>query len=282
MFLKLNTKTLDLKQPCVMGILNVTPDSFSDGGKFTALDSAMNQVRQMVSEGAAIIDIGGESTRPGAEPVSLAAELDRVIPVIEAIRSESDIPISIDTSKPEVMQAAVNAGASLINDVYSLRAEGALATVASLNVPVCLMHMQGEPRTMQQSPQYENLIDDVKSFFEKRIDACLEAGIEREKILLDPGFGFGKTPEHNLGLIKHLGAFSDLGLPILLGVSRKSTIGYIINKEVDQRLYGSIALTTIAVCNGASIIRAHDVAATVDAIKICQAVQLTSRYSRKV
>lgn len=267
-------KTLEFPDPCVMGILNVTPDSFSDGGKFIAPDAALVQVRQMIADGAAIIDIGGESTRPGAESVNETEELERVIPVIEAIRQESDIPISIDTSKAQVMRSAVRAGANLINDVYALRAEGALTVAAELDVPVCLMHMQGEPRTMQQSPIYDDLINDIKEYFETRIDACLEAGIKREQILLDPGFGFGKTPEHNLSLIKHLDQFSDLGLPILAGVSRKSTIGYILNKEVDDRLYGSIALSVIALCNGASVIRTHDVAATMDAIKIYQALKL--------
>lgn len=256
-----------------MGILNVTPDSFSDGGKFTAVDAALRQVRQMVAEGAAIIDIGGESTRPGADPVSVTQELDRVLPVIEAIRSESGIAISIDTSKPQVMREAVEAGADMINDVYALRAEGALSVAAALDVPVCLMHMQGEPRTMQQTPAYDDVIKDIKDFLAERVEACLAAGIKRRQILLDPGFGFGKTSAHNLSLIKHLDQFAALGLPILAGVSRKSTIGYILDKEVNERLYGSIALSTIAIWNGASVIRAHDVAATVDAIKICQALR---------
>jgi len=267
-------KFIALSSPCVMGILNVTPDSFSDGGKFISPDTALARARQMQAEGAALIDIGGESTRPGAESINAADELSRVIPVIEAIRRESDIPISIDTSKPEVMRRAVQAGANMINDVYALRAEGALATAAELDVPVCLMHMQGEPRTMQQSPAYKNLIEDINKFFENRMNACLKAGIKRDNIVLDPGFGFGKTPAHNLSLIKHLGQFMDYGLPILVGVSRKSTIGHILSKDVDDRLYGSLALTTMAICNGASIIRTHDVAATMDAIKICQAMNL--------
>lgn len=266
-------RQLDFTQACVMGILNVTPDSFSDGGRFVSTEAALGQVRQMIADGAAIIDIGGESTRPGAESVSEAEELERVIPVIEAIRQESDIPISVDTSKAQLMHSAIQAGANMINDVYALRAEGALAAAAQLDVPVCLMHMQGEPRTMQQSPSYSDLIGDIKGFFEERVKACLQAGVKREHIVLDPGFGFGKTPEHNLSLIKHVKEFTSMGLPILLGISRKSTIGYILNKDVDDRLYGSIALATVAVCNGASIIRAHDVAATVDAITICQALQ---------
>lgn len=274
MHLNLAGKSLDLAQPLVMGILNVTPDSFSDGGKFIDTKAALALVRQMIADGAAIIDIGGESTRPGAEPVSGTDELERVIPVLEAIRKESDIPISIDTSKAQLMHSAVQAGANMINDVYALRAEGALRAAVELDVPVCLMHMQGEPRSMQQTPRYDDLIRDIKDFLATRVEACLEAGIKRQQIILDPGFGFGKTVEHNLSLIKHLDQFSDFGLPILAGVSRKSTIGYILDKEVDDRLYGSIALTTMAIRNGASIIRTHDVAATVDAIKICQAMQL--------
>lgn len=257
-----------------MGILNVTPDSFSDGGKFTHIDTAMNQVRQMLAEGAAIIDIGGESTRPGAQSVSVEEELARVIPVIEAIRAEMDTPISIDTSKPEVMLQAVHAGADMVNDVNALRQDGAVEVVAELGVPVCLMHMQGQPRTMQTSPQYEDLLGDIKKFFDERIKICMSAGIKQEQILLDPGFGFGKTPEHNLSLIKHLDAFADFNMPMVVGVSRKSTIGYILSKEVDDRLYGSLALVSMAVTNGASIIRAHDVSATLDVIKICQAIQL--------
>lgn len=274
MHLNLSGKQLDLTQPCVMGVLNVTPDSFSDGGRFTAIDTALAQARQMIAAGAAIIDIGGESTRPGAEPVDAELELARVIPVIEAIRRESDIPISIDTSKAQVMHEAVQAGADMVNDVYALRAEDAVATVAQLDVPVCLMHMLGEPRTMQSSPVYGDVIEEVKTFLDERVAACVAAGIRREHIIVDPGFGFGKLPEHNLTLIKHLDRLQDSGLPILAGVSRKSTIGYILNKEVENRLYGSIALATLAVWQGASIIRAHDVAATLDAIKICQAVKL--------
>ncbi len=274
MFLNFKHTTLDLTQPCVMGILNVTPDSFSDGGRFNSIEAALKQARQLIADGAAIIDIGGESTRPGAAPVSENEELERVIPVIEAIRRESDIPISIDTSKARIMLSAIRAGANMINDVYALRAEGALDVAAQLDVPVCLMHMQGEPRTMQQSPTYDDLINNIKEFLLSRVQACLAAGIKREHILLDPGFGFGKTPQQNLSLIKHLNQFADFGLPMLVGVSRKSTIGYILSKEVDERIFGSLALTTMAINNGASIIRAHDVAASLDAIKICQALKL--------
>ena len=274
MALTFKDRTLELDTPCVMGILNVTPDSFSDGGKFTHIEAAMQQVRQMVADGAAIIDIGGESTRPGAEPVNVNEELERVIPVIEAVRNESAVPVSIDTSKPEVMREALKAGADMVNDVYALRIDGAVELIAEHGVPVCLMHMQGEPRTMQSTPQYAHLIEDIKTFLAERVATCQAAGIKRERILLDPGFGFGKTPEQNMSLIKHLGEFLTLGLPILAGVSRKSSVGYILKKEVDERLYGSIALATMAIMNGASIIRAHDVAATVDAIKMCQAVNL--------
>ncbi|MDH5407892.1 MAG: dihydropteroate synthase [Gammaproteobacteria bacterium] len=265
-----------LPDQCVMGILNVTPDSFSDGGQFQSIESALQQTRQMVEQGAAIIDIGGESTRPGAKAVSVNEELERVIPVIEAIRRESDVPISIDTSKPEVMSAAVAAGADMVNDVCALSQGHAMETVAKLNVPVCLMHMQGEPRTMQASPHYDNVVAEVKTFLQQRIEKCVASGIDRAQILIDPGFGFGKTPAHNLSLLKHLDEIMSLKLPVLLGISRKSTIGYILDKDVDERVYGSVALTALAIQKGASIIRAHDVAATVDAIKVAQAVSTAS------
>lgn len=255
-----------------MGILNVTPDSFSDGDQFTSVETALDQTRQMITAGAAIIDVGGESTRPGAKAMEPKEELARVIPVIKAIRKESDVPISIDTSKPEVMSAAVKAGADIINDVGALRAEGALETAAQLQVPVCLMHMQGEPRSMQVEPVYSDVVAEVKAFLQQRVEACVKAGIDRRQIVIDPGFGFGKTPAHNLSLLKHLPLFETLELPILMGVSRKSTIGYILNKEVDERIYGSVALAMLAMEKGASIIRAHDVAATVDAVKMYQAV----------
>ena len=263
---------IKLPRPAVMGILNVTPDSFSDGGRYTSVERALRQALNMIAEGAAILDIGGESTRPGARPVSADEELSRVIPVIEAIRRESPIPISIDTSKPKVMQAAVKAGANMINDVYALQEEGAVDMAARLDVPVCLMHMQGEPRTMQQAPEYEDVVIEVTDFLRDRVAVCLAADIKREQLLIDPGFGFGKTVEHNLTLVRHLAELKELDLPVLLGVSRKSTIGAILGKEVDERLYGGLALTTLAVWWGADVIRTHDVAATCDAVKICQAM----------
>lgn len=263
---------LDLHTPQVMGILNVTPDSFSDGGQHNSYDAAVKHALQMCAEGAAIIDVGGESTRPGAEAVSVNEELDRVIPVIEKLKQEVDVPISIDTFKPEVMREAVAAGAGLINDVNALRAEGALETVASLNVPVCLMHMQGTPRTMQKQPVYDNVTIEVKNFLHERVVACEQAGISREKIILDPGFGFGKTLEHNLQLMRELSTFMDEDLPVLVGVSRKSMLGLILNAEPEQRLYGTVALQTMALMQGAHILRSHDVKAAVDCVKTVMAV----------
>ncbi len=266
-------KYLDLSRPGVMGILNITPDSFSDGGFFLSAQKALDQGRRLAEEGAAIIDVGGESTRPGARPVSVEEELDRVIPVIETLARELPIPLSIDSSKPAVMAAAVRAGAGLINDVNALRADEALAVAAELQVPVCLMHMQGEPRTMQHNPSYVDVVDEVGQFLAGRIAACVAAGIDRQRILIDPGFGFGKTPRHNLTLIKHLADFADLECPILVGVSRKSTIGAILDRPVEQRLAGSLALTTLAVVQGAALVRTHDVAATVDVLRMLRAVE---------
>jgi dihydropteroate synthase len=270
-------KTLDLSHPQVMGVLNVTPDSFSDGGRFMSPEAAVAQARIMAYEGAAVIDVGGESTRPGAAPVSVEEELRRVIPAIEAIAVALPVVISVDTRKPEVMRAAVAAGAGLINDVSALQEEGALATVAQLAVPVCLMHMQGEPRTMQAAPQYADVVAEVRSFLMRRVAACEQAGIPRERLLIDPGFGFGKGLEHNLLLLKHLDTFKDLELPMVVGVSRKSMIGAVLNVPAAQRLYGSIALATLAVWQGAALIRAHDVAATVQAIKLTAAVSAVRR-----
>lgn len=263
---------LDLSRPRVMAILNITPDSFSDGGLYLKRDQALFRAQQMVAEGADIIDIGGESTRPGAAPVSVEEELDRVIPVIEALHAEFPLPLSIDTSKPAVMAAAINAGAAMVNDVRALQTDGALAAVAASKVMVCLMHMQGEPQTMQANPYYQNIIQELKQFFYDRIAACAAAGISKERIIIDPGYGFGKTVEHNLILIRELAAFKAIGLPILLGVSRKSSIGKILNATPEQRLYGSLALTVLAVNNGANIIRTHDVKPTVDALLLTQAV----------
>ncbi len=262
---------LSLELPAVMGVLNVTPDSFSDGGQFNDPERATARALQMVAEGAQIIDVGGESTRPGAEPVSIAEELTRTIPVIEAIRARCDIAISIDTSTPEVMHAAAEAGASLINDVRALRRPGALEAAAKSGLPVCLMHMQGEPANMQDNPRYDDLLADIRAFFLERMEQCAGAGISEERVLLDPGFGFGKTPEQNLLLINRLAEFAALGRPLLVGLSRKSTIGKIVGAASD-RLFGSVAGAVVATINGASILRVHDVAATVEALKVVTAI----------
>lgn len=267
-------KILDLSTPQVMGILNVTPDSFSDGGQYTRAQSAIEQTAIMLAQGARIIDVGGESTRPGAADVSLNEELDRVIPVIEKIAREFDTIISIDTSKPEVMDAAVKAGAGFINDVNALRGEGALEAAVKLGVPVCLMHMQGMPRTMQTAPTYEHVTNDIISFLSDRIKDCVDAGIRHEQLLVDPGFGFGKTLEQNCQLMRELNAFKELDCPVLVGVSRKSMIGQILDVEVDERLIGSVALETLAVWQGATIIRAHDAREAMAAVKIATAVKM--------
>ncbi|MBL1261838.1 MAG: dihydropteroate synthase [Thiotrichaceae bacterium] len=251
-----------------MGILNVTPDSFSDGGDFFSPEKALLHARQMIREGAAIIDVGGESTRPGAAMISVDEELTRIIPVIEAIKAESDIPISIDTSKPGVMSAAVDAGASMINDVRALQEAGAVEMAVALQVPVCLMHMQGGPQTMQLEPQYDDVVLHVKGFLQQRIDHCIAAGLLRELIVIDPGFGFGKTLAHNQALLRGLGQLLQFELPLLVGVSRKSMIAHMLGLKVDERRYGSISLASIAVWQGASIIRAHDVAATLQAVQV--------------
>lgn len=256
-----------------MGILNVTPDSFSDGGNFVSLDAALHHAEEMISQGAVILDVGGESTRPNASAVPLQQELDRVIPVIEAIRSRFSVSISIDTSKPEVMRAAVAVGASLINDVCALRVDGALEAAAALNVPVCLMHMQGEPRTMQRHPYYEDVVAEVKTFLAERIDRCLEAGMNKQNIWVDPGFGFGKTLQHNLDLLRQLHEFVDMGVPVLVGLSRKSMIGQIVDEPVEGRVMGSVAAALIAAQQGASVIRVHDVKETAQALKVLAAVQ---------
>lgn len=263
---------VDLSTTQVMGILNVTPDSFSDGGKFADFEPALAQVQRMITDGATIIDIGGESTRPGAVDVSEADELARVIPILKAIKERFNILVSIDTSKAKVMSAAIAAGADIINDVRALQNEGCLAAFAASNIPVCLMHMQGLPRTMQDSPSYDDLINDIIMFFQQRIEACVDAGISRERIILDPGFGFGKTLEQNFHLLANLSKFSSLGLPILAGMSRKSMIGSLLNREVEQRLAGSISTALIAAQQGAHIIRVHDVQETVDTLNILKAV----------
>jgi dihydropteroate synthase len=265
---------LDLSRPKVMGILNVTPDSFSDGGDFISPESALAHAEQMLWDGAEIIDIGGESTRPGARAVSEQEELDRVIPIIEAIKQRLSVIVSIDTNKPAVMREAVAAGAGLINDVMALQAPGAIEIAKQMGVPVCLMHMQGEPRTMQQNPEYADVVADISSFFQQRIDACVAGGIPKEHLLLDPGFGFGKTLEHNLTLLRSLEKFQPLGMPLLVGISRKSMIGAVLDDApVDDRLYGSLAAAVLAVEKGASIVRVHDVLPTVDALKLLDAVR---------
>ena len=258
--------------PAVMGILNVTPDSFSDGGHFENLHTAVRQAVTMVEDGASLIDIGGESTRPGAASVPEQQELDRVIPVIKAVRAVTDVPISIDTSKAGVMREAVAAGAAMINDVAALRGEGAMQAAADLGVPVCLMHMQGEPRTMQEKPRYDDVVADVAAFLESRIAACVEAGIGEELIVVDPGIGFGKTHRHNVELLANLRQLRVRERPVLVGVSRKSTLGDLTQREVHERMPASVAAAVVAVMNGASIVRAHDVQATVDALKVAQAV----------
>jgi len=263
---------LDLSRPAVMGILNVTPDSFSDGGVFLSPDKAMAQALRMAEEGADIIDVGGESTRPGAAPVSAQQEMDRVIPVIEALHSRISLPISIDTSKPEVMRAAVAAGAGFINDVRAMRTEGALEAVAELDVPVCLMHMRGEPRTMQDDPRYADVVGVVRDFLEERRDACMNAGIPAARLVIDPGFGFGKTLEHNLELLRGLKTLRSLGMPILAGLSRKSMIGKALGLPVERRLHASVALAVMAVQNGARIVRVHDVGPTVEALRMWSVV----------
>ena len=266
-------KPLDLSQPQVMGVLNVTPDSFSDGGDFFSTDAALERARRMVEEGAAIIDVGGESTRPGAQPVPLDEELRRVLPVIEALHGSLPVPVSVDTRKPRVMSAAVAAGAGLINDVNALRAEGAAAVAAGLGVPVCLMHMQGEPQSMQAAPRYTHVVEEVTGFLLDRARACIAAGVARHRILLDPGFGFGKTVEHNLRLLRHLDRLVAHGYPVLVGLSRKSMIGHILGLPVDKRLYPGVALAVLAVWQGAAIVRCHDVRETREAIRMCRAVR---------
>jgi len=264
---------LDLAEPVVMGILNVTPDSFSDGGRHADIDAAVQWALQMAAEGAAIIDVGGESTRPGAAPVDLEDELARVVPVIERLARRAGVPISVDTTKPEVMRAAVAAGACLINDVRALRAPGAIAAAAEAGAGVCLMHMRGEPRTMQVDPHYRSVVEEVRDDLRGRIAACEAAGIPRERICVDPGIGFGKRPEHNLALLAALDRLADPGIPVLVGVSRKSLLGIITGRPTGERLAGSVALAALSVMRGAAIIRAHDVAATVDAVKVASALR---------
>jgi len=269
----IGNKQFDLSRAIVMGILNVTPDSFSDGGRFDRVEQALEHAMRMQQEGADIIDIGGESTRPGASSVSVDEELERVIPVIRAIRQQTSLPISIDTSKPEIMRAAVGEGANMVNDVNALQAKGALEACAELSVPVCLMHMQGEPRTMQQDPEYDDVVQDVADFLRQRYLACVDAGIDRNNIVIDPGFGFGKTLQHNLDLLNGLELICALELPVLVGISRKSMLGAILDKPVSERLYAGLAAVVIAYQKGARLFRVHDVGPTKDALAVCDALQ---------
>ena len=256
-----------------MGIVNVTPDSFSDGGKFAKANLAIEHALSLIEQGADILDIGGESTRPNATPVSLQEELDRVIPVIEGLVKQINIPLSIDTYKPQVMQAAIAAGASIVNDVRALQESGAVDIVAASNAGVCLMHMQGMPQTMQINPQYNDVVAEVKAFLQQRLQVCEEASIVKNRILLDPGFGFGKTRAHNITLIQHLASFASLGQPLLVGLSRKSVLGQVTGNDVDARLYASVAASVISAMVGAKILRVHDVKATVEALKVVTAIQ---------
>ncbi len=276
MYLDCAGKILDLSQPVVMGVLNITPDSFSDGGSYFSLIEALYRAEIMMEEGAAIIDIGGESTRPGASPISVQEELDRVLPVVERLARELPIPVSVDTSKPEVMREAACAGVGLINDVWALRQPGALEVVAASGLPVCLMHLQGEPVTMQQEPRYADAVAEVYAFLADRVGACENVGIPRNRILVDPGFGFGKTLEHNLALLRQLHRFTDLATGVLVGLSRKSMIGALLGTPVSKRLSGSLAAAVIAVWQGAQIVRTHDVRATVQALCVCAAARAVS------
>jgi dihydropteroate synthase len=265
-------RTIDLTRPIVMGILNVTPDSFSDGGRYASTDAALGHAARMVDEGACIIDVGGESSRPGALAVAESVEISRVIPVIEGIVAASNVAISIDTSKPDVMAAAIAAGACIINDVYALRAPGARECAARTEAGVCLMHMQGEPRTMQESPHYNDVVAEVIDFLSLERRACIDTGIARDAIAVDPGIGFGKSLEHNLALLKELPRFAALDAPLMIGVSRKSMIGKILGRPLGERLHGGLGLAALAVSAGARIVRTHDVAATRDAILSVSAV----------
>jgi dihydropteroate synthase len=269
--LRCGTRTIDLARPAVMGVLNVTPDSFSDGGRFLAADAAVSHGLRMAEDGAAIIDVGGESTRPGAEPVDAQEQIRRVVPVIEKLRAQTDVVISVDTSNAVVIRAAAAAGAGLINDVRALSEEGALEATVATQCAACLMHMQGDPRSMQQAPHYDDVVNEVKAFLDERVRVCSAAGLAADRIAIDPGFGFGKTLEHNLQLLRHL---SELGSaqPILAGLSRKSIVGRLTGQPAGDRVYGSVALAVIAVLNGARIVRVHDVGATVDALKVVTAV----------
>jgi len=277
MRLQCGRHVLVLDAPVVMGILNVTPDSFSDGGRYFGLPEALAQAERLAGEGAAIVDVGGESTRPGAEPVAVEEELRRVIPVVERLAAALSVPVSVDTRSPAVMREAIAAGASMINDVTALRAPGALETVAASRAAVCLMHMQGEPRTMQNEPHYDDVVGEVRNFLRERVAACVGEGIAKSRLVIDPGFGFGKTLEHNLELLRGLGEIAGEGLPVLAGLSRKRMIGALTGRDEGDRLAGSIALAVMAAINGARIVRAHDVRETVDALRIVAAARNQSK-----
>lgn len=269
--LRCGPHVLSLERPLIMGIVNVTPDSFSDGGRYATLPTALAHARALLEEGADILDIGGESTRPGAPPVPLDEERRRVLPVIEAL-ADCGVPVSIDTQKPELMKEAIAAGAGMVNDVNALSAPGALEAVAPTSAAVCLMHKKGDSRTMQDDPRYEDVVREVRAFLSERLEAAERAGIARERLVIDPGFGFGKTIEHNLALLRHLREMAVLGVPVLAGLSRKTTLGKITGRGTDERVYAGIAAALIAVQNGASIVRVHDVAATRDALAVWNAV----------
>jgi dihydropteroate synthase len=262
-----------------MGVLNVTPDSFSDGGRFASIEAAIAHALRMIDEGAGLIDVGGESTRPGAQAVGAEDEIRRVVPVIEALAARTTVPISVDTSKPAVMTAAVRAGASLINDVRALREPGALEAAADTGAAICLMHMQGEPRTMQVEPRYDDVVAEVRDFLCERTEACRARGMAQDRLVIDPGIGFGKRLEHNLALLAGLPALAGLGWPVMIGVSRKSMFGALLGRAVDERVAGGVAIATAAVLAGASIVRTHDVAPTVDAVKVAVALR-EAGYSR--
>jgi dihydropteroate synthase len=266
------SRALAARRRLVCGILNVTPDSFSDGGRHDSLDRAVEHGCRLAAEGADLIDIGGESTRPGSRPPSLAEELDRVVPVVEALAREVGVPLSVDTSRPEVMRAAVATGASMVNDVRALQRPGALEAAAQLGVPVCLMHMQRSPETMQEDPRYQDVVTEVRTFLARRIAACLDVGVRPEHLVVDPGFGFGKTLSHNVELLASLGRLSSLGLPIMVGLSRKSMLGQLTGRAVGNRLPGSLAAAVVAAQRGAAVLRVHDVAATRDVLAILDAV----------
>jgi dihydropteroate synthase len=263
---------LAARRPLVCGILNVTPDSFSDGGRFDDLDRAVAHGCTLAAEGADLIDVGGESTRPGSRPPTLAEELARVVPVVEALVQRVPVPLSVDTSRPEVMRAAVAAGASMVNDVRALRSPGALLAAAELGVPVCLMHMQRSPETMQEDPRYRDVVVEVRTFLAERMRACLDAGIRQEHLVVDPGFGFGKTPAHNVALLASLDGLRSLGVPVMVGLSRKSVLGQLTGRTVGDRLPASLAAALVAVQRGAAVLRVHDVAATRDVLAVLDAV----------